>query len=119
MNHTRFKEQLVRDKAWLKQLYENQSITNLKQLIRSASDKQLDTLIRFFHYLSNGVIKMHKKNFDALEKRHILYLRKSFESKVALKKLISGERSEKLKKILKIANILSLLLYTLFNDSEN
>jgi len=118
MDQARFKGQLVRDKEWLHELYQSQSVPNSKRLIASASDKKLDTLIRFLYFLSNGIIKMHKKNFDALERRHISYLKKNFESKTAVQKLIQSEREEKLKKLLKLKSVMQYLLYTLFNDNN-
>jgi len=75
MDHNRFKAILVRDKVWLEELYSTTSLPNRKRLITSASDKKLNTLIIFLHLLSTGEIKMHKKNFEALEKRHIQHLK--------------------------------------------
>ena len=61
---------------------------------------------------------MHKKNFDALEKRHIAFLKRSFESKNAIQKILRGERKEKLTKLLKLKDVMQYLLYTLFNDNN-
>ena len=75
MDRDRFKSLLVRDKVWLEELYSTSSLPNRKRLLVSASDKKLDTLIKFLHLLSIGEIKMHKKNFDAMDKRQIQHLK--------------------------------------------
>lgn len=116
MDQDRFKSLLVRDKEWLEQLYLSSSLPNSKRLLNSASDKKLDTLIQFLHFLSNGIIKMHKKNFEALGATIIKYLKKSFEKKAAIRRLINSERADKLKVLNKLLKSLSFLLYTLFND---
>jgi len=115
-NHQRFKALLVRDKEWLQELYQCESLPNRKRLLNSASDKKLDTLIKFIHLLSTGAIKIHKKIFDLLSKANIQYLRKVFEKKPIVKQLLSSERNLKLKKLQKLINILPYLLYTLFNE---
>jgi len=115
-DQTRFKALLVRDKEWLQELYQSESLPNRKRLLVNASDKKIDTLIKFIHLLSNGVIKMHKKNFDEISKQSISYLRKTFEKKTALRQILSSERHLKLKKLQKLIQILPLLLYTLFNE---
>jgi len=118
MDTARFKTLLVRDRTWLESLYAATSTPQRKQLLVTASDKKLDTLIRFLHLLCNGEIKMHKKNFDALQKRHISYFKKVFEKKSAYKRLLNSERIDKLKGLSKLLNVLPFLLYTLFNDPE-
>jgi len=115
MDKDRFKQLLVRDKVWLEELYSSPSSPNTKRLLTTASDKKLDTLIKFLHLLSNGEIKMHKKNFDSLGTKNVKLLHKTFQPKASIKRLISGERQDKLKKLNKVANVLSFLLYTLFN----
>jgi len=117
MDTTRFKALLVRDKLWLENLYSSTSLTQRKQLLVNASDKKLDTLIKFLHLLTTGEIKMHKKNFQALKKHNINFLKRVFEKKATYKRLLASEREDKLKSLKKILSILPFLLYTLFNDN--
>jgi len=119
MDQSNFKALLVRDQLWLEELYSTPSLPNRKRLLNSASDKKLDTLLKFLHLLTTGEIKMHKKNFDALEKSKLRVLRRSFESKASIKRLLKSERLEKLKPLQKICSVLPILLYTLFNPEEN
>jgi len=119
MDNTRFKALLVRDREWLESLYSAGSNPHRRQLLTTASDKKLDTLIRFLHLLSIGDIKMHKKNFDALAKRHVQFLKKEFEKKAAFKRLMNSERIIKIQKLLKLLQVFPFLLYTLFNDVDD
>jgi hypothetical protein len=66
MNKENVKSCLVRDKAFLRELYESNNSQNTKKLLTSASDLKLNTVIKFLHFLSNGEIKIKKQNFDAL-----------------------------------------------------
>lgn len=115
MDKDRFKALLIRDKEWLQELYSSESALNRKRLLTTASDKKIDTLLKFLHLLANGEIKMHKENFEKLPERLVKLLRKSFEKKSALQKLLNGERDLKLKQLQKLVSVLPTLLYTLFN----
>jgi hypothetical protein len=66
MNKENVKSCLVRDKAFLRELYESNNSQTIKKLLISASDLKLNTVIKFLHFLSNGEIKIKKQNFDAL-----------------------------------------------------
>jgi len=117
MDRDRFKSALVRDKEWLESLYSASSLPFRKRILTTASDKKLDTLIRFLHLLSIGDIKMHKKNFDSLGKRYIAFVKKNFEKKATVQRLLNSERLDKLKKLQKILSVLPYFLYTLFNET--
>jgi hypothetical protein len=66
MNKENVKSCLVRDKAFLRELYQSNNSQKTKRLLNSASDLKLNTIIKFLHFLSNGEIKIKKQNFDAL-----------------------------------------------------
>lgn len=117
MDKDRFKSLLVRDQEWLRNLYESSSLPLRRRLLSTASDKKLDTLIKFLHLLSKGEIKMHKKNFEALSKHQVNFLHKSFEKKAGVFRLLNSEREEKMKKLKKLLSVLPFLLYTLFNEA--
>lgn len=116
MDRDRFKAILVRDREWLENLYGSSSIPNRRRLLVNASDAKLDTLVKFLHLISNGEIKMHKKNFEKLERRHLTFMKKNFEKKSALQRLLRAEREIKLKTLQKLLSVLPFLLYTLFNS---
>ena len=117
MNSESFKPYLIRDKVFLQELYESQSIPNSKRLILFASDQKLDTLIKLLHFISNGQIKMKKEHFDIFSKAHVKLLKKNFENKKSLKELSKRERKIKVTILQKISSILPHLLYPLFNET--
>lgn len=115
MNLDRFKQVLIRDKEWLRTLYQSDSSVQIKRQLNFSSDSNLETLIKFIHLLSNGLIKMTKQNFELIERRYFNIIKKNFESKKSFKSLLTSERSIKLEKLNKLAPVMNLLLYTLFN----
>lgn len=106
---------LLRDKMFLKSLYTSENTANTRNILYFANDSQLNTLILFLHMISNGVIKVKKEHFDALEKRHIKLIRKNFEPKVSLQGILRGDRKVKVQLLQKFASKFHDLLYTLFN----
>jgi len=60
---------------------------------------------------------MHKKNFDSLGKRYLVFVKKNFEKKATVQRLLNSERLDKLKKLQKILSVLPFFLYTLFNET--
>ena len=81
MSHEQFKSYLQRDKLFLKELYESNSVAKSKKLLSFANDSQLTTLIKYIHFVANGEIKIKKKNFDSLGNRVFALVRKNFEKK--------------------------------------
>jgi len=118
MSNERFKQVLIRDKEWLRDLYESDSTSKIKRFLNFASDAKLDTLIKFIHLLSNGVIKMTKTNFDRIEKKYFHVIKKNFENKKSFKTLVASDRDLKLQKLNKLAPVLKFLLFTLFNRNN-
>jgi len=110
------KSLLLRDKEFLKSLYESQSPSRAKNIINSASDQKLNTLLKFLHFLVNGKIKLKKEHFDALKIHHVKAVKKALESSKTFKRLLKDERETKLKLLLKLASSYNFLLYTLFNQ---
>ena len=117
MNSESFKPYLVRDKVFLKELYESSSLPNTKRLLLFASDQKLDTLVKFLHFVSNGEIKLKKQHFDVFSKSQVTLMKKSFEKKKALKQFLKQERKAKITILQKLASILPQLLYPLFNET--
>ena len=67
MNPETVKQCLIRDKEFLRELYQSQSVYKTKTILNSASDVKLETVIKFLHFLANGEIPIKKENFDALK----------------------------------------------------
>ena len=115
MNKPQMKALLLRDKEFLKSLYEADAV-NAKRILMISSDSKLITLIRFLHMVSNGQIRIKKEHFDSLANKHLKIFRKDFEPKAAAKRLLSGERAIKIQILGKFVNLFHELLFTLFNE---
>ncbi len=118
MDKETLKSFLVRDKSFLRQLYEGQDKMKNNKILNFASDVKLNTLIKFLHFLSNGEIKMKRQNFEILQKnRKVLLLKRYVEKKAQVARLLKSERAEKLKFLRQLSNVYSALLYCLFNET--
>lgn len=116
MDKERFKAQLERDRVWLEELYRAENIPQRKRLINFASDKKLDTLIIFLHFVSNGQIKVAQHHFENLENKHLKHFKKYFEKKAAVVRLLKSERENKVKLVFKLLQVLPFVLSTLFKN---
>ena len=116
MSREQFKSFLQRDKVFLKELYESDSQSKSKRILNFASDAELNTLTKYFHFVSSGEIQIKKQNFDALAKRHLNLMKKHFEKKSNAQNLIQTSRKTKLSLIFKLLPILNHLLAPLFNQ---
>jgi hypothetical protein len=118
MNKETMKSLLIRDKLFLRELYEGPNPLKNIRILRGANDTQLDTLLKFLHFLANGEIKIKKENFEIIEREKKLKLIKAkVERKQNLNKLLKSDRSDKLKFLNKLSNVYGALLYTLFNET--
>ena len=111
----RFKNFLIRDKEWLESLYTSTNTLQAQRLLNFATDAKLDTLIKYLHFLSNGAIQIKKANFEAIPNNHLRWIKKHFETKVALTRGLQLPREEKLKRLRRLVNSFAHLLYPLFN----
>ena len=116
MNKEQLKECLIRDKLFLKELYESDNQGKSKRILQSSDDAQISTLLKYFHFLSNGEIKIKKVHFDSVDKRYLVHIKKNFEKKAVLKNLMKNSRKEKLKVLLKLSPKFAFLLAPLFNQ---
>ena len=114
MSHEQFKSILQRDKQFLKELFESNSVSKSKNILSFASDAELNTLIKYIHYVSSGEIKIKKNNFDAIGHRILAFIRKNFEKKSALQKVNQSLRKDKIKLLFKLVPSFSNLLAPLF-----
>ena len=75
---TQLKGLMLRDKQFLKELYEGSSAELKKKTLTFASDVKLNTLIKFLHFLTNGHICMKKDNFEQIPTKNLKYLNTHF-----------------------------------------
>lgn len=116
MNEDHLKELLIRDKVFLKQLYTGPNVLKNKDVLNTAAEIELNTLLKYLHYVANGKIPITKANFNILQKsKKLTFLQKQIEKPTHLIKLINGNRKLKINFLLKISNVLPQLLYALFN----
>jgi hypothetical protein len=118
MNYQRLRALLIRDKQWLGELYLANNILQTKRLLNFGADTKLETLIKYLHCLSNGSIKMKKSTFEKVKNSHITFVKRHFETKAALNRLLQSDREEKLKILRKLCASFSYLLYPLFNEQN-
>ena len=117
MNKDILRNNLFRDKAFLRELYEAQDRSRSNNLLTSASDSKIDTLIKFLHFLANGEITIKKANFEIIQsQRKLRFLKKNVEKKAAVKRLLKSERLQKLKFLKQLSSVFSPLLDCLFNE---
>jgi len=116
MNPDSFKAVLLRDKEFLKSLYDSASPTHSKSILNFSSDAKLDTLIKYFYMVSSGQIKIKKEHFNALERKHLNIVKRHFEKKSTMTKLLKQDRKLKLQILSKFCGLFHELLFTLFNQ---
>lgn len=116
LSKEQMKSLLIRDKNFLKQLYEGNNLVQKKRLLTFANEAHINTLLKFLHFLSNGDIKIHKDNFDKLSVQKLNLLKKNVEHKKKLNELLAADRTVKIHFLLKLTSVFSYLLDCLFNE---
>ncbi len=116
LNKDILKSCLIRDKGFLKVLYQEPDFAKNRKTLQTADDTELNTLIKYLHFVSNGEIPTKKVNFEAIKesKKQALITRK-VETKSHVLNLLKSPRVTKLKFLLQLIKIYSFLLYPLFN----
>ena len=118
MNKDIMKSYLIRDKAFLRELYEGPSKTFNNRILNFGSDVKLNTLIRLLHFISNGEIPIKKANFEIINSaRKLSFIKRHVEKKSAVSRLLKADRQAKLKFLKQLSSIYSALLFCLFNES--
>jgi hypothetical protein len=84
MNKESLKNYLTRDKGFLRELYDGESVSKNNRLLFFASDSKLNTLIRLLHFIANGEIKIKRANFEIIQKNKKLQLIKNMSKKKLL-----------------------------------
>ena len=116
MNKEHLKSLLQRDKTVLKELYLSNSKSKSKNILTFASDSELNTLMKYLHFVSNGVIPIKKHNFEAVEPKYLSAVKKHFEKKASLQNNLNSNRKNKLSVVIKLIPSFNHLLAPLFNQ---
>ena len=118
MNKELMKSQLIRDKEFLKSLYEGSNPLKNRRVLNSANDLQLDTVLKYLHFVSNRHIKIKKENFENISKeKKLKTIKENVETKKKISTLLKSDRSAKLKFLNKLCKVYSSLFYILFNEN--
>ncbi len=84
--------------------------------LNNASDRELDTLIKFLHLACTGKIALKKHNFKALKKsRRLQPLRALFKRKDSYLECVNTDREKKVNILKKFVTLYPNLFYTTFN----
>ena len=109
------KSQLIRDKAFLRDLYDGPNPLKNRRLIFAATDGQLNSLITFIYYVCNGKITINALDFKSIKKKKKLtFLKKNFENENQVEELLYKEIQLKKELLVKLSTIYPNLLATLF-----
>lgn len=73
------KAMLIRDKGFLYSLYEGSNDLKNNRILLNASDSQLNTLIRYLHFVASGKIPIKKQNFEIIPASKIKLIKKTLE----------------------------------------
>lgn len=73
------KAMLIRDKGFLHNLYEGPNDLKNNRVLINASDSQLNTLLRYLHFVASGKIPIKKENFELIPSSKIKLIKKTLE----------------------------------------
>lgn len=80
MTEELLKAMLIRDRGFLYSLYEGSNILKNKRILVNASDTQLNTLLRYLHFVASGKIPITKENFEKITAQKLKLIRRTVES---------------------------------------
>lgn len=80
MNDEFLKSLMIRDRGFLYSLYEAPNILKNKRILLNASDTQINTLLRYLHFVANGRIPIKKTNFEKIPQSKLRIIKKDLES---------------------------------------
>ncbi len=114
------KSYLIRDKIFLRSLFEGPNTLKNRRIILAANEGEIDTVIKFLHYLANGKIKIPASSFSGLKQsRKLGFIRKTFESEKNFESLLMSDDRLKRSLLIKLGNTFSYLLTPLFVIPSN
>ncbi len=109
------KAYFIRDKGFLQSLFEGPNSLKNRRLILSANEGEIDTLIKYLHYLANGKVRIAAQNFLNIRRsKKLSYLQREFEAEKRISMLLLGNVTWKREVLLKLAISYPDLLAPLF-----
>jgi hypothetical protein len=111
------KTYLIRDKGFLKELYEGENHLTKRRVLQHADDTKLNTLIKYLHFVATGEIHVTTNNFKVItDSKKLTLITKTVEKKSNVLQFLQTSRENKLKFLLKLSQIYPQLLFALFNE---
>jgi hypothetical protein len=111
------KSYLIRDKGFLKELYEGTNQLAKRKRLQISEDSELNTLIKYLHFVANGEIKIKSSNFQIIQdSKKLKLIIQTVEKKTKVSSLLKAPRVVKLNFLSKLCAIFAPLLYALFNE---
>lgn len=84
MTEELLKAMLMRDRGFLYSLYEGPNILKNKRILLNANDSQLNTLLRYLHFVATGKIPIKKQNFEKIPHSKLKLIKRMIEKSSAL-----------------------------------
>lgn len=79
MNDEVLKALMIRDKGFLYSLYQGSNSLKNKRYLINASDTQLNTLLRYLHFVATGKIPISKVNFEKITPKVLRIIKRNVE----------------------------------------
>ena len=112
MNNFQFHALLLKDKPFLKSLYNGRQG---RQVLKKATLAQLDLVIQILHAISSGDISLSKSAYSRLKKRGKLHaINEAVQTEENLKGMLAKSKVEKLHFLLNFSLFFDSLLHNLF-----
>lgn len=88
MSEELLKAMLIRDRGFLYSLYEGPNILKNKRILVNASDTQLNTLLRYLHFVASGKIPIKKENFEKIPISKLKCIKSALEKSTKLELIL-------------------------------
>ena len=83
MDNENLKSLLIRDKQFLRSLYESKSVPNTKHILNTSDDAHLNTLIKYLHFITKGDILINIDNkYFKVDKKSTEIRKKQIDNKM-------------------------------------
>lgn len=111
-----FREILIRDKAFLYQLYKGSKLQN-RSKISGASDIHLKTLCQILHLIMNNVIPVENENGKKIKSaKRLPFLKNNFKSQQKFADIYESPQENKVKILRQLSSVYCFLLMSLFEQ---
>ena len=115
MDRAFLRHQFLHHKSFLHKLYRQQDVF---KLLNHASDEELNLLLKLLHLVALGIIPLHAKHNEILQRSKRQNKLLEFESKPTLRSALSSDRDSKLKLVKQFSKLYAVLCHSLFDDKN-